>query len=111
MNSNYNDKDNLINIRTHEFLQIRALCDEMNSNLCQAKALLEPIDDENFFKCFETEGLRYYFYAINTIIECILEVKDEIYRLVDNWEKASDKEISGILEKKQFDSTTLERYE
>ncbi|MCB1827384.1 MAG: hypothetical protein KDH94_03080 [Coxiellaceae bacterium] len=72
---------------SYEFVHIRALCDEIMESLCQAKALLEPINQEEFFSRLETEVLRHYFYAIETIIDSALTAKDQINKLIDVWEE------------------------
>lgn len=65
-------ENNIIQLHTYEFLQLHALCDELITNLCQAKALL-----------------RHYFYALDTIIDGALSAKDEICQVVDGQEKTS----------------------
>ena len=87
MGINVNLKNRLIKVQGDEFIEIRALCDEMMSNLCQAKALLEPISEDNFFERHESEVLRHYFYALDTILDGALDRKDEIFRVIERWEK------------------------
>lgn len=79
--------DTIITLKRYEFFQLRALCDEIMSSLCQAKALLEPVNEEDFFHRKDIEVLRHYFYALDTIIDSALNAKDEITRVIDNWEK------------------------
>ena len=45
-NSSPND---VVQLCAWEFVQIRALCEEIMDNLCQAKALLAPINETDFF--------------------------------------------------------------
>lgn len=76
----------------HEFFQVRALCDEVMSNLCQAKALLEAVNEEHFFERYEVEVLRHYFYAVDTIINGALLAKDELTTVIDHLEKSVQQE-------------------
>jgi len=87
MNELNNSEDNIIQLHTYEFFQIRALCDEIMGNLCQAKALLEPVNEGDFFQRLDVEVLRHYFYALDTIIDGALEAKDEICHVIDGWEQ------------------------
>lgn len=92
MNKTDHPNDNKVSVYTHDFFQLRALCDEIMGNLCQAKALLEPINDDDFFQRMQTEVLRHYFYALDTIIDCALETRDQISHVIDGWESQSRKE-------------------
>jgi len=75
-------------LQSVEFLEIRALCDEMMESLCQVRALLEPINDTDFFHRLGPDVLRHYFYAVDSIIVAALSTNDGIMRLIDAWESA-----------------------
>lgn len=85
--SQENNENTVVQVNRYEFFQVRALCDEIMSSLCQAKALLEPVSDDDFFQRLDVEVLRHYFYALDTIIDHALEAKDEITLVIDGWEK------------------------
>ena len=99
-NSSPND---VVQLCAWEFVQIRALCEEIMDNLCQAKALLAPINETDFFYSMEMETLQHYFYALDTIINCALQAKDEICHLIDYWEKKANdpKELIDSVKKEK----------
>lgn len=66
-----------------EFVEIRAMCDEMMGNLYQLRALLEPINDPEFFNRLNDEVIRHYFYAFDSIIGHALRANDEILELIE----------------------------
>lgn len=86
MSKNDCQDHHLIYLDQGDIFQIRALCDEMMSSLCQAKALLAVADDENFFQRLDAEVLRHYFYALDAIVDAALLAKDKTIRLIDHWE-------------------------
>ena len=90
MSDTRNTSENIVPVKAYEFLEVRALCDEIMSNLCQAKAMLTPLEDDDFMHRFDEVELKHYFYALSTIINGALEAKDEIYHVIDRWEKQSD---------------------
>ena len=54
-------RNNTIQLHSYEFFQVRALCDEIMNTLCQVKALLEPVNNDDFFYRFDVEALKHYF--------------------------------------------------
>ena len=85
-------ENNVIELQVFEFFQVRALCDEIMNSLCQAKALLEPVNKEDFFDQMDIEVLRHYFYALDTIIDSALAAKDGITVVIDDWMKREKKD-------------------
>ncbi len=81
------DKNNRVQLDSYEFYQIRALSDELMNLLCQAKAMLYPIAEDDFFNRQDEHRLKNYFWAFETIINSALTVKDQINKIVDSWEK------------------------
>lgn len=81
-----NDGKNIIALHSGEFYQIRALSDELMSLLCQAKAMLHPIEEDAFFEHHDKRTLKHYFFALETIIISALSVKDKINCVVRQWE-------------------------
>jgi len=80
-NNQENNDNTVVQVNRYEFFQLRALCEEIMNSLCQAKALLEPVSEEDFFHRKDVEVLRHYFYAVDTIIDSALDAKDEITRV------------------------------
>ena len=68
---------------------MRALCDEMSGYLRQANALLLPIGETYFDEPFRQGGLQDYFLALETIIERVIETKEDIHQLIHDWQQQS----------------------
>jgi len=80
-------ENKIIKMCSVDFYQIRALSDELMSLLCQAKAMLHPINEDEFFDRHDEYVLKNYFFAFETIINSALDVKDQMSHIVDQWEK------------------------
>ncbi len=95
------DKNNVIKVPQFELIRLCALCDEIMHSLCQAKALLEPVNEEDFFQRLEVEVLRNYFYELDTIIESALSTKEKITTVLDDWGKRKESLEKSMIEEWQ----------
>jgi hypothetical protein len=80
-------QSSVVALPSYEFVEIRALCDEIMNSLCQARALLVPVNEDEFFYRHDSYVLKNYFNALDTIIGTALESKDAIHHLIDEWQQ------------------------
>lgn len=90
------EENKMVELCAFEFYQIRALSDELMNLLCQAKAMLHPVNEDSFFSQYDEHVLKNYFWAFETIINSALAVKDQINHVVDAWEKR-EREASSVV--------------
>lgn len=77
------NKDLYLTVDSSDVFHVRALCDDLLSSLCQAKALLQPINQEDFFRALNVEVLQHYFYAVSAIISDAQALNDSVCAIVD----------------------------